>query len=248
LFTAEDRGRIRSRLEEMGRSDSRLVSGALIGATASGGDQWSDIDLTFGLAQSVKLGEVLDDWTARLEREFDAVPLFDLPHMSTVYRVFLFPGNLQVDLSFTPGAEFGALGPRFKLLWGSTIKRDQTPPPSPQHLFGLGVHHLVRARICIERGRAWQAEYWISAARDQALTLACIHRGLNPSYGRGFDDLPGNILEEFKGSLVSSTNRETLLSALRQTINLLLTNSEDVRESATKLERRLHELESPLAA
>jgi hypothetical protein len=248
LFTTEDRGRVRSRLEEMGRSDSRLVSGALIGATASGGDRWSDLDLTFGLAPGVKLGEVLDDWTARLEKEFDAIPLFDLPHMSTVYRVFLFPGNLQVDLSFTPGAEFGALGPRFKLLWGNTIKRDQAPPPSPKHVFGLAVHHLVRARICMERDRPWQAEYWISAARDQALTLACIHRGLNPTYGRGFDDLPANILEESKSSLVRSTNRESLLTALHQTINLLLTNSEDVREIATKLENRLHELESRVTA
>ncbi len=66
---------------------------------------------------------------------------------------------------------------------------------------GLAVHHLVRARICIERGRLWQAEYWISEARNQALSLACLHRGLPTSYGRGFDDLPAEILEPLANAL-----------------------------------------------
>ncbi len=34
------------------------------------------------------------------------------------------------------------------------------------------VHHAVRARICIERGRYWQAEYWISDALLTALRAA----------------------------------------------------------------------------
>jgi hypothetical protein len=34
-----------------------------------------------------------------------AVHLFDLPFLSSLYRVFLLPGSLQVDLSFTPAAD-----------------------------------------------------------------------------------------------------------------------------------------------
>ena len=47
------------------------------------------------------------------------------------------------------------------------------------------MHHAVRARFCIERGRWWQAEYWISGVRDQALALACHRRGLAVAHGRG---------------------------------------------------------------
>ncbi len=240
MFTVEDRNRIRDRLLGIGRADRRLVAGALIGSTASGGDRWSDLDLTFGMADDAILRDILADWTTRLHREFGGVNLFDVSYLSTTYRVFLLPGNLQVDLSFTPGAEFGALGPKFTLLFGKTIERSQAEPPSAQHLFGLAVHHLVRARICIERGRLWQAEYWISAARDEALSLACRHRGLETSNGRGFDDLPEGVLEQFSKALVGTLDRDVLLSALRGAIDGLLSNSEDVGE----LGARLRELES----
>ena len=243
MFTVEERNHVLGRLVEMSRMDHRLVAGALIGSTAEGrGDRWSDLDITFGLADDVSLGEVLADWTARVQHEFNAVRLFDLPYQSTMYRVFLFPGNLQVDLSFTPRAEFGALGPKFSLLFGSAVERSQPKPTSPEHLFGLAVHHLVRARICIERGKLWQAEYWISAARDQALSLACIHRGLETSYGRGFDDLPHEILESFTGALVGSLDRGQLVQALSRTVDGLLGNSQDVRKLALRLEAQLREL------
>ncbi len=249
MFTVEDRNRLRDHLAEMARADPRLVAGALIGSTTDdGGDRWSDLDLTFGIASNANLLDVLADWTARLEREFNAVRLFDLPYQSTMYRVFLFPGNLQVDLSFTPEAEFGALGPRFKLLFGSAVKRSQPKPTSPQHLFGLAVHHLVRARVCVERGRFWQAEYWIGEARNQALTLACYHNGVQTNYGRGFDDLPEEILESFREPPVTEVSRDQLLKALGRAANRLLHNSQDVREVASKLDAPLRELgtESPL--
>jgi hypothetical protein len=226
----------------MARADSHLVAGALIGSTAvGGGDRWSDLDLTFGLADNVSMVEVIADWTSRFENEFNAVPLFDLPYQSTMYRVFLLPGNLQVDLSFTPRAEFGALGPRFELLFGSAIERPQ-PKPASEQLFGLATHHLVRARICIERGRLWQAEYWIGEARNQALALACHHRGLQTSYGRGFDDLPTEVLEPFKTTLVDELSRDRLLMVLANTIKGLLLNSQDVPKLALKLQSQLREL------
>lgn len=227
----------------MSRGDRRLVAAALVGSSvAGGGDRWSDLDLTFGLADDVTLQTVIADWTRRLQEEFNAVHLFDLAYQSTIYRVFLLPGNLQVDLSFTPGVEFGALGPRFELLFGSTTKRNPPPPPSPHHLFGLAVHHLVRARICIERGRLWQAEYWLNEARNQALTLACLHHGLNANNARGFDDLPAEVLTPFTETFVNSLDRNRLLQALEKTVDLLLLNSQEVREPASRLEAQLRGL------
>src|SRR6058998_2304264 len=94
MFTVVERDLVRKRLVQMSRADPRLVAGAMIGSTAGGGgDRWSDLDLTFGLADGVAIDEVLADWTAHFVNEFNAVSIFDLPHLSTIYRVFLLPSN-----------------------------------------------------------------------------------------------------------------------------------------------------------
>jgi hypothetical protein len=169
----------------------------------------------------------------------------DLPFLSTVYRVFLLPNNLQVDLSFTPGNEFLARGLKYTPLFGHPRERDQAKPSSPEQVFGLAVVYLLHARACIARGRLWESEYCISAARDQALSLACQHRGLKTSYGRGFDDLPTETLKQFTTTLVGSLERTRLLHALSGCIEALLGNSEDVPGLASSLESQLRELKSP---
>src|SRR2546422_9847746 len=93
MFTVEERERIRDRIVQMSREDKRLIAGALIGSTVAGGDRWSDLDLTFGLADHAALDDVLADWKTLLASEFGAVHLMDLPFLSTVYRVFLLPNN-----------------------------------------------------------------------------------------------------------------------------------------------------------
>lgn len=229
----------------MARADPRVVAGASIGSLATGkGDRWSDLDLGFGLAEGVSPADVLADWTPRLERERDAVHLFDVSSLSSLYRVFLFPGNLQVDLSLTPASEFGARGPKFKVLFGSALERAPgwEAPPSAQHLFGLGAHHAIRARFCIERGRLWQAEYWTSAVRDQAFALACRRRGLNVWYGRGYDELPADVLDE--SSLVRSVQKEELLRALARAIDALLREADEARDVASRVDRGLRQLAS----
>jgi len=243
LFSVEQRDRIRDRVLEMARADERVVAGAMVGSLAmGGGDRWSDLDLAFGLAPGVKAADILGEWTRALEREFEAVHLFDLSYLSTIFRVFLFPGSLQVDLSFVPGAEFGALGPKFRLLFGDAVERAHIPTPSAPYLFGLGVHHAVRARFCIERGRPWQAEYWIHGVRDQAMSLACLRRGLAPAYGRGYDDLPAEALALFADALVRSTDREELLRTLGSAIEAMLRESGAVPDLASRVEAGLRGL------
>jgi hypothetical protein len=243
MFSVNERDQVRDDIIDMAKADRRVVAGAMIGSLAAGtGDRWSDLDLGFGLAEGVSAADVFADWTPRLERDRDAVHLFDLPSLSSVYRVLLFPGNLQVDLSLTPASDFGARGPKFRLLFGSALERAPgwEAPPSAQHFFGLGAHHAVRARFCIERGRFWQAEYWISAVRDQALALACRRRGLNPWYGRGFDDLPADVLDE--QTLVRSVEKAELLRALARAIDSLLREADEAREVAAKVDSRLRQL------
>jgi hypothetical protein len=215
VFSVEDRDRVRGWLLERAREDERVVSGAVVGAEAADRvDRWSDIDLTFGVADGVPVEKVLESWTDEVVREFDAVVLFDLPVGSTIYRVFLLPGSLQVDLSFAPAAEFGAGGPDFRLLFGSAVEHPRPTPQPVRQVAGLIVHHLVRARFCIERERWWQAEYWIADARHLTMSLACRRLGLEPSHGRGFDRLPADVLAGFEPVLVRALDRTDLLRAL----------------------------------
>lgn len=227
----------------MAKADPRIESAAAVGGSAEGEpDRWSDIDLTFGLAPDASIQSVLSEWTAGIKSEFDAVTLFDLPFRSTIYRVFLLPGSLQVDLSFTPGSDFGAHTPRFKLLFGQAVPKEHVCPPSPSYVFGMGVHHAVRAHYCIERGRLWQAEYWISAVRDHALTLACLRRRLEPDLGRGFDKLPIEVRELAKEALVRSIDADELNRALRAAFDSLMSESTEAHEDVMRIDSMLRGL------
>jgi hypothetical protein len=240
VFDPEERDRVRERVLALAPADPRVVAGAVVGSFAHGeGDRWSDLDLTFGVAEGVPIRDVLDDWTRTIAGELDGTPLFDLPAGSTIYRVFLLPGCLQLDLSVTPASEFGARTPKFRLLFGTAVERPHVQPPSALDLFGQAVHHALRARFSIERGRFWQAEYWVSGVRDQALALACRRRGLPAHYGRGFDDLPADVRDAFTAALARSLDRR--LRALGSAVEGLLREAE-AREMASKVEPELRTL------
>jgi hypothetical protein len=233
MFSSDERDRVRERVLGLAAADPRVVAGALVGSLAlDAGDRWSDLDLTFAVVDGVPVLEVLRDWTRTLIEEFAAVDLFDLAVGASLYRVFLLPGCLQVDLSFTPASAFGATGPKFRLLFGRAVEKPSTAPPSPRELFGYAVHHALRARVCIERGRVWQAEYWLSGVRDTALTLACLRRELPAHQGRGFDALPTEVRDALREALVRSLERKELLRALRVAIAGLLREAGQVRELA----------------
>jgi hypothetical protein len=243
MFSIKYRNLVRDRVLQLATSDVRVIAAAVVGSLAlEEGDRWSDLDLTFAVADDFSILEVLEDWTRNIKKEFEATHLFDLPGGASIYRVFLLPGCLQFDLSFTPAANFGASGPKFRLIFGSVLEKPFPEPPTAQEIFGYAVHHVLRARFCIERGRLWHAEYWISSARDLALSLACRRRGLPTFHGRGFDDLPSEVHDRFINTFIASLERGELLRSLDLVINGLLGEADEIRELATKVEPQLREL------
>jgi hypothetical protein len=246
MFSIDDRDRLRDRLLDVASSDARVVGGAVLGSLAHGeGDEWSDLDIMFAVAEDVAVSEVLDAWTARVVGEFDAAQLFDLVRGPITYRVFLLPGHLELDLSFTPASQFGPGGPDFRLLFGEAVEQPFEPAPTSAHeLFGYAVHHTLHARVAIERGRYWLAEYWISAVRDHALNLACLRRGFDGGYGRDFDRLPGAVLERSGDGLVRSLEPGELRRALRHVAEMLLDESVDVQDMADLVKDQLRDLVS----
>lgn len=242
MFTVQYRDQIHNSVLEMAAKDDRIKAGAVVGSLAlEEGDRWSDLDLTFSVDDKFNMYTVLEDWTLIIADRLNAVKLFDLPSGTSIYRVFLLPGCLQFDLSFTPASSFGATGPKFKLLFGSAVIKSFPKSTPVDELFGYAVHHLLRARFCIERGRYWQSEYWISSARNFALNIACRQRGLPAANGRGYDQLPEEILDRYKCSLVSTLQNEDLLRALRCVIMGLL-EEDGVNELIQNVHSQLQEL------
>ncbi len=223
-----------------------MVAGAAVGSLAvDAGDRFSDLDLTFGIADHLPVADVLNDWTRTLIDELDAVHLADLERGSTTYRVFLLPDALQFDLSMTPGAQFRPAGPRFRLLFGETAAGDaEAPnPPVAGDLFGWGVIYALHARACIERGRIWQAEHYVGAARDHALSLACLRQGLPAVQARGYDDLSADTLAQFDGAHVGAVEPDALRRALAASVRALTrAGTEACLPHADTVAQRLTEL------
>ena len=235
MFTVEQRDALRGRMLQLGEEDERVFAGAAVGSLADGsGDAFSDLDLTFGVADGVPVADVLDGWTRKLIEELDAVQLADLEAGPTIYRVFLLPDALQFDLSMTPATEFRPTGPRFQLLFGETAADEsearRRPPgglfiPTPAvagDIFGWGVIYALHARACIDRGRVWQAEHHVGAVRDHALSLACLQRGLPAVQARGYDELPPETLAGFDRTHVGSVEPDALPRALAASVVALL--------------------------
>jgi hypothetical protein len=235
VFTVEQRDALLERVLGLGRNDERVAAGAVVGSLAvDAGDPFSDVDLTFGVADGAQVVDVLDDWTRSLIDELDAVPLVDLQRGPTTYRVFLLRDTLQLDLSMTPAAQFRPAGPRFRLVFGETAPDDPAvlPPPVvgdlfistpvvPGDIFGWGVIYALHSRACIERGRVWQAEHYIGAVRDHALALACLREGVTAVQARGYDDLSAETLAPYEETHVGSLEAAALRAALAASVMAL---------------------------
>lgn len=240
MSEAPSRDRVREHVLGLAESDPRVVAAAVIGSLAQGdGDRWSDLDLTFGVDTASSVPEVLDDWTRDLAETFTAAPLLDLARGDLVYRVFMFPDWLQVDLSFAPESA-RQTGPAFSVLFGAH-SIELAPSPSAEELFGWAVLYARHAFVAIAREQWWHAEYCVSAVRDYALTLACLRRDLPTGYGKGFDHLPPSVLEAFDDALVRSPERDELVQSLGVAVSGLMRETEDV-ELAGALDGQLRGL------
>ena len=61
VFSIEDRDRVREHVLALAEADPRVVAAAVVGGLADGaGDRWSDLDLTFAVADTVPLDDVLE--------------------------------------------------------------------------------------------------------------------------------------------------------------------------------------------
>ena len=225
MFTTEQRDALRDRVLELAQRDERVVAGAAVGSLAlGGGDRYSDLDLTFAVGDHAAISDVLGDWSRTLGDELGAVHLVDLERAPTIYRVFLLPDALQFDLSLTPASRFAPAGSRWRTLFGQIAEEHtRTPtPPDATDLFGWGIIYALHARTCIDRGRLWQAEHYVGAVRDHALSLACLRHELPAVQARGYDDLPADVLAQFERTHIGALEPDELRRAHSEAVQTLL--------------------------
>lgn len=220
MFTPAEREALREALVLAARDDPRIIAAALTGSAAlDREDRWSDIDLALSVGDPGEVDGVVEAWSARMYGDHGAVQHVDVWLGATLFRVFLLPSTLQVDIAFWAAAEFGAIGPSFRLLFGSANERPPGRAPDPVHLIGMGWLYALHARSSIARGRTWQAEHMISAARDQVLALACVRHELPAAYARGAHDLPAEVLVPLEAALVGALDTGELERAFHAVVD-----------------------------
>jgi hypothetical protein len=247
VFTPADRESLRDTLVAAARDDPRISAAALTGSAAlDREDRWSDIDLALSVEDPGELDGVVEDWSARMHDEHGAVDHVDVWLGATRFRVFLLPSTLQVDIAFWPAAEFGAIGPSFRLLFGTANERPPGGTPDPLHLIGMGWLYALHVRSALARGRVWHAEYMLSAARDRVLALACVRHGVPAAYARGADDLPAETMAPLEAALFGSLDTAELERAFSAVAAALLAEARQVDERlADRLAAPLAELAAP---
>ena len=237
MYTPEQRDGIRDALLERARGDDRVTGAALTGSAALGNeDRWSDVDVFLGIAESADLDEVVVDWTTALYEEGQAVHHWDVRAGAALYRVFLLESGLQVDIAFTPELDFGARSPSFELAFGEPVEVPPTEPPAISDVAGLGWLGVLHANKAIERGRPWEAAYWVASVRDQTFALACLRLGESPYYSRGVDRLPPDVTTPLEETLVRGLEPDELRRALGAARRGLL---EEIARTDTELADRL---------
>jgi hypothetical protein len=138
----------------------------------------------------------------------------------------------------TPAADFRPAGPRFRLLFGETNPDQREHPsvgpselfiPTPQittAIFGWGVIYAMHAFRCIKRGRVWQAEHYVGAVRDHALSLACVRQGVAVGNARGYDELSRDTLSPLEASHIRTLEPRDLREALASSVSALMREGE----------------------
>jgi len=216
VYTSDQRETLRSALIAASRQDARISGAAVTGSAAGGAeDQWSDIDLAFGIGDAGTMPTAVADWTERMYREHGVVHHFDVNIGAWIYRVFLLHIGLQVDLAFAPAHEFGARAHTFRLQFGVAVERVHASPSTPSELdWPRMALRTPRARVRRPR------ETVAGGVHDQPHARPGPGAGLPAprAFGRGrqsMDRLPPSVTEPLQRALVGRLDQATLVYAFR---------------------------------
>lgn len=240
MYSKEFRSNVQDVIIDLAKRDKRITDCAVVGSEAiSQNDDWSDIDLTFGVSDDVDITVILSDWNCIMAKQFDAHVLFDLPHRQSIYRVYLLPNALQVDLSFTPTKYFGALTKKFKLIYGNVKRQEIVPIPEYKTIYGYAVLYALKTRCALERMKVWQSYYYLGKYREYIMQLKCIEVNVDSKDGRGYGDLPTSFLTDIQQSLTSKMDTDSIRDSLSKLTKVFLRTTHNNQLTAYSFENEL---------
>lgn len=223
------RAELRDWLVDLARADDRVSAAAVVGSGADGSeDGWSDIDLALRLAPGQDPMVIAGSWAQRLDERVQPVGRLDIWSTGALYRVFILPDTLQVDMSFWPDERFAAYGPKFRLVFGEANAAVSTPVRPAAQVLGMAWLYALHVRSSIARGSVWQSVYMINGVRDHVVELACLRYGLPSAQGRGADDLPFDLRSLLKLTLPQTTEAVELRRCFGALVPLLVSEAHHV--------------------
>lgn len=246
LFTPETRNDIRTEIIELAKKDLRISGGAVTGSVTIGKeDQWSDVDLAFGVKDKDQLKPTLEDFSKFMYANYNCFHHLDVLSQDWIYRVFFLENTLQVDIAFVHQSHFRALAPTFKLIFGRSLEPDYGKPRGAQVLAGWVWLYALHVRSSLARKRFWQTEFYISGMKDYVFSLMCVRFGLPTSTGRGIDELPENLKASLEEGLIKSLDAKELFRAFEKIMNVFISELSEIDEElASRLDPGLTSLKS----
>src|SRR5918999_313744 len=231
MFTPDDRDRTLARVVELLSGDERIEATVLTGSLGAGrGDRWSDFDLDAVVREGVDHAAVAAEWEELVYGELPVAHHYTHEFGSTLVRGFLLRNGLLVDLAFEPIAEFAAWAP-VKVLFDRTGRATSvaerweawSPTPDWRGEAGFAAHDVLHALVAANRGRPWQALYFLQRIRNRTLSLASERHGHDAQDFTRVDDLPTDEVDHLRASLVADLERDTLIEAIEAATRGFLT-------------------------
>jgi hypothetical protein len=100
---------------------------------------------------------------------------------------------------------------------------------------GWAIHLAHSARVNIERGRPWLAEWCLTELRSRLLGLRCAQVGAPTAFGKGRDGLAPEVRGRFEQMLVRSLHGDELRRVLSLCVGELLRYDGEGRDRVTEL-------------
>jgi hypothetical protein len=246
MFTPEGRDAVLAKAVAMLSDDQRIDAVVLTGSLGrEQGDRWSDVDLDAVVAAGDDADAVTRDWEATIYRELPVAHHYATEFGSTRVRGFLLRDGLLLDLAFTPIGEFEVWAP-VKVLFDRTGRATKvasawapwSPTPDWRGDAGLAAHDVLHGCVAVNRGRPWQALYFLQRIRNRTLALASERHGNDSEDFVHVDDLPAAETSPLEASLVGSLERGALLEAIDRATRAFL---DELRRHDKALAERLAE-------
>jgi predicted nucleotidyltransferase len=222
MFSPSDREAVLARAIQLLDADPRVEAAVITGSIGAGrADRWSDFDLGAVIASDAECEEVAADWEAMAYREWPVAHHYATEFGSTLVRGFLLRNGLLADMAFTPIGDFAAWAP-VRVAFdrsGATTKvaeewKAWTPTPDWRGEAAFAAHDVLHACSAANRGRGWQALYFLQRIRNRTLSLASERHGLDADDLVHADELPQAEVEGLIDTLVTDLETPTLLEAI----------------------------------